>query len=352
MASLRTRALRAVSAVPFLFIAFWTLQAMDLEKIGILAKPFVESDYIEWEGGKVKIIDNFYGIDFLNQMFRGGALVAATSTLGWDSVAWWQVFSFLVDLGPLYVLWILESYRTTSSWTPAYFPTVFSLVAQVLGIGIVAPLYYFLYITFGPTASDLTQVRPQHLTVLDRNSIPLLPIVLVLYTAVVFAMFCSPNLADRHFWAWALQLVPLWIGLLNVIADRFLGLFRSKRSSSASPKPILVALGLISAGVWVYILLSSPYSLSTIFLPEPGQQSEFLPHIRKAIQSDELGTFMSSLLWLAYSFFDLYSAGLIGNEWLFKAASLPIINLLCGPGATFIIGWYMRELALASSTKY
>ncbi|OTA92374.1 hypothetical protein M434DRAFT_31891 [Hypoxylon sp. CO27-5] len=351
MASFKVRALRAASAVPFLFIAAWAFQTMDGEKIGILSKPFVDSGLIEWEGGKVNIIYPFHHVDFLDKLFVGITPAFAVSTFAWDSVAWWQVFSFLVDLGPLYALWILESHRASSTWTPAYFPTVFSLVAQIIGIGPVAPLYYFLYITFGPTVSDLGRASSRNLTVWNRSRIPLLLIILLFHTAMVFAMLFSPDMADRHFWTWAWQLAPFWIGLFNVIIDQFLGLLRSNRRLFASPKFLLLVLGQISSGAWVYILLSSPYSLSTIFIPEAALQSEFLPHIRKVLQADELAAFTSTFLWLTYSYFDLYSAGLMGDEWLFKAASLPVITLICGPGTAFIVGWYMREMALVSPTK-
>ncbi|KAI0149827.1 hypothetical protein F4776DRAFT_672044 [Hypoxylon sp. NC0597] len=289
MASFRVRALRA------------TFQTMDGEKVGVLAKPFVDSGLIEWEGGKVKIIYPFHHVDFFNRLWVGVTPVFATSTFEWDSVGWWQVFSFLVDLGPLYALWILEPYRVGSTWAPAYlYVPLFSLTAQIYGIGLVALLYYFLYITFGPTASDLGRACSRNLTVWHRSQIHLLLIVLLLHTAML----------------------------------------------------LLLVLGQISSGVCpVYILVSSPYSLSTMFIPEVGPQSEFLRHMRKALQADELAAFINTFLWLTYSYFDLYSAGLMGNEWLFKATSLPIITLLCGLGTAFIVGWYMGEIALVSPTE-
>ncbi|KAI1384252.1 uncharacterized protein F4822DRAFT_440375 [Hypoxylon trugodes] len=351
MASFWVRTLRAVSAIPFLFIAVWTWQVMNLDKMSVLTKPFADAGVIEWDGGKVTIIDHFHNIDFFDQIWRGGMATFSTSTLGYDSVASWQVFSFLIDLGPVYALWILESYRRTSNWTLAYLPTVFTLAAQFLGIGPVAAVYYFLYITFGPTSSDLTHISTRQIGVWNKSSVPLLPIVLLLHTSVVLAMFLAPNMATRHFWTWAWQLVPFWIGLANIIVEPVLNILQFKGRPSASPRLLLVVLGLISAGVWVHTLLFSPYSLSALFFPEAEEQSEFVPFIRRALQADQLGSFGSSLLWLAYSFFDLYSAGLMGNEWLYYSASLPVITLCVGPGTALVIGWYVREVALASAKK-
>ncbi|KAI1085111.1 hypothetical protein F5B20DRAFT_589879 [Whalleya microplaca] len=308
----------------------------------------IHSGFIEWDGGKVKIIDHFHRVDFLDRIWRGGTATFSISTLGYDSIASWQVFSFLVDLGPLYALWILESYRVADTWTPAYFPTIFSLAGQFLGIGPVAPLFFFLCIPFHLPASNLALSR----TVWHKSSIPLLPIVLLLHTSEVLAMFLAPDLSTRHFWTWAWQLTPLWIGLSNVVAERvfrLVGVSPSKKwPISSSPKLMLVVLGMISSSVWVYTLLFSPHSLSTVFIPQGGAQSGFSPHTRKALQVDELGAFSGTFLWLVYGFFDLYTAGLVGYEWIYYVAALPIVTLCVGPGTACLTGWYMRERIIGS----
>lgn len=125
MPSIKTRALRALGALPFLLIAFWCSRAMDLNKMVAQQQPFADSGVIEWDGGRVAIIDHFHGIDFLDQAWRGGMATFSVSSFGYDSIASWQVSSFLVDLGPVYAIWILESSRAASAWTPAYLYVVF-----------------------------------------------------------------------------------------------------------------------------------------------------------------------------------------------------------------------------------
>lgn len=120
MASGRAKALRAVTAVPFLLLAAWCLQAMDLEKIVAHQRPFDEAGMIEWADGKVAIIENFFKVDILNQIWRGTTATFAPSTLGFDSIGSWQMFSFLIDLGPLQAIWLLESERAANAYTPAY----------------------------------------------------------------------------------------------------------------------------------------------------------------------------------------------------------------------------------------
>jgi hypothetical protein len=161
-------------------------------------------------------------------------------------------------------------------------------------------------------------------------------------------MFLAPDLSTRHYWTWAWQLTPFWIAMFNILFTQAGRLLRLNKTISVSPKTMLSILGSISASVWVYTLITSSHSIYTLFIPEAGAQSGFIQHTRKALQADELGAFLSSLLWLAYSFFDLHTAGLVGNSWLFYAASLPLVTVCVGPGAAFMLGWYWRENIISS----
>ncbi|KAI1496169.1 hypothetical protein F5X99DRAFT_401178 [Biscogniauxia marginata] len=344
----RARIRRAIQAVPFLFIAAWCLRTMDVEKLAANQQPFADSGIIEWEGGKISILDHFHHVEFLDQLWRGTTATFSPSTLGYDPVSSWQTFSFLIDIGPAYAIWLLESYRPGGVYTPANFPTIFTLAAQLLGIGSVAPIFYFLCLTFSPTASDLARSSVRDRTILQgtQSSGLLLPIVFLLHTCEIFAMFLAPEPTTRHFWTWAWQLTPLWIGIAYSLYPR-----SSKTALLTSTKFLLAALGSISAVVWVYTLLLSPYPMSTLFLPVREVQSEFVAHARKAFQADELGLFSSSFLWLVYSFLDLYTSGLLGNDWLYQVALIPITTAFAGPGVAFTVGWYLRERALLSVKK-
>ncbi|KAI0882406.1 uncharacterized protein GGS22DRAFT_43604 [Annulohypoxylon maeteangense] len=350
MAPVITRAVRAISAVPFLFLTAWSFGAMDLDKMASHTQPFADSGVIEWDGGKVDIIDHFHNVDILDQLWRGGMATFSTSTFGYDSVSSWQVFSFLIDLGPIYAIWILESYRRVNAWTPIYLPTIFTVAAQLFGIGPVSGVFYFLYITFGPTPSELAR-STQSRSIWNKGSIHLILIILLLHTSEIFAMFLAPDFATRHYWTWAWQLTPLWIGVANVLFDQTLRLLGLRRLLSISLAPLLIILGFISSSVWLFTLSSSPYPLTTLFIPDAEEQFEFITHTRRALQADELGVVVSSLLWLVYSFFDLYIAGLVGWEWLVYAASLGVATLCLGPGTAISVGWYLRERALVSAKK-
>lgn len=351
MASFGARARRAIASVPFLFIAAWCFRQMDIPKVVEYQDLVVKAGVIEWDGGSVKILDDFFGVDYLNEMWRGVTATFAPSTLAFDSVSWWQVFSFLIDLGPVYAIWILESYRAGSAYGPVYFPTFFTLAGQYVGLGSVAPVYYFLSLAFGPTASDLARLSTEDRTIRNKDTGLLVLIVLLFHTFEAFAMYVSPENETRHYWTWAWQFTPLWIGMANVLISIVTKRLLSNSNVLTSPRLLVALLGAISAGVWGYVLLYSPYPLSTVFLPSNEEKPVGVEHCREALQTDEVSLFSSSFLWLIYSFLDLGFAGLLGSDTLFQIALLPIIAFAGGPGAAFSFGWYVREKALSRPKK-
>ncbi|KAK7937348.1 uncharacterized protein PG986_014216 [Apiospora aurea] len=343
--------LRALSAVPFLLVAIWCFSTMKPEKVVAFSQPAAESGFIEWNGGNLKMLDQFYGIEPLDQAFHGAMASFAPSTLGYDSISSWQFFQFLVDMGPLYTIWFLESTRALHTWTPAYFPTLFALLGQVVGVGTVVPLFYFLSVVFGPSQTDIAKAPRRQSSC--QSNVFVVPLIILFHTSVVFAMFLAPDLSARHYWTWAWQLSPLWIGLGNMAVHQVLSLLGWKGSSSSfiAPKQMLEVMGLISSGVWAYTVLFSPHSLWALFVPQTGPQTGLVPHMRKALQADEIGVVTGNFLWLTYQFAELHVSGLIGGELLLYILLGPLAILCVGPGTAFVLGWYAREGILESAAK-
>lgn len=227
--------------------------------------------------------------------------------------------------------------------------TLFTFVAQLLGVGNVAPIYYFLHITFAPSAAALGRSAD------DRRLRPelvahLLPLFLALHTFEVARALTAPGLETRQYWAWAWQMTPLWIGVANSLlsSSNMIASATWRRSVLASPRSLLVVMCAISSSFWIYTLSSTPYSLSDIFIPDSADQADFIGHTRKAFQSDEVYSFGSSFLWIMYMFYDLHAAGLVGLGSLVASAFLPLVAAVTGPGTAFAIGWYWREQVLSS----
>lgn len=225
--------------------------------------------------------------------------------------------------------------------------TLFTFVAQLLGVGNVAPIYYFLHITFAPSATALKRSAD------DRRLQPeqlayLLPLFLTLHTFEVVRALTAPDLETRQYWAWAWQMTPLWIGVANFLLSNLTTSVTLKKSVLASPNSLLVSMCAISSSVWLYTLSSSPYPLSDIFIPDSADQADFLGHTRKAFQSDEVYAFGSSFLWIIYMFYDLHAAKLVGIGSLVVSAVLSLVAAVTGPGTAFAFGWYWREQVLSS----
>ena len=237
-------------------------------------------------------------------------------------------------------------------------PTLWTHAAQFLGIGILGPLFYLLSFVFGPTAAQVTRtvesrtIRPEYYTLL-------FPIILVLHNLEVFAAYLHPSFETRNYWVWAWQLSPLWIGMANFVGAKTI----ARRSSSSrlnsssrfgSLEQLLLGVGLISAGVWISLLVYSPYSLSEIFIPVRERQTDLILHARRALQIDQLFSFGASFLWLVYSVAELQwtggAAGKVPGGVFAIMALLPVLTVAFGPGVALLAGWYAREQMIRGAT--
>ena len=226
-----------------------------------------------------------------------------------------------------------------------------------MGIGNVTPFFYYLCFVFGPTASDLAKLGGKDGEEKKRvRADPfILPLMLSLHTFEIAAGFLAPDLASRHFWTWTWQLSPLFVGLADVVLTRLFykpwAASASKPSLLASPAFQLGILALLSAVLWVYTVGFAPFSLSEIFVPESAVETDLIRHSRLVFQVDQWGAFVGSFLWIVYGCVDLYTAGLLGDNWVYGLALLPIVGALTGPGAAFAFAWYWKEAVTLSSPK-
>lgn len=106
--------------LPFLGLAVLCFWAMDVEKLLAHQQPFLESEKIDFNGRSITILKRFYYFEFLDDLWRRATVTFSPSTLGYNSISSWQMFSFLHDLGPIYAVWYLESYRTGNRFTSAH----------------------------------------------------------------------------------------------------------------------------------------------------------------------------------------------------------------------------------------
>ncbi|KAH7324261.1 hypothetical protein B0I35DRAFT_406091 [Stachybotrys elegans] len=346
---LQSTLLRALAAAPFLAITYFCHKTIDIDKLLANELPFRETGTIAWDGGSVAILPRFHPapLRFLDELFYGTVGTFSPSTFGYDSISWWQTFTFLMDLGPLYAVFMIESCRAGNAFRAAYIPTVFLTAAQILTAGVVAPICFFLNLVFGPTASELVK-SPSRRSINNKYLAFYLPLLLALHTAEILAMFLAPDFNTRHYWTYAWQMTPLWLGIAtfvtaNIVPESLCA------SIPSSPRFILALVAQTTAGAWVYMLARSPYSLAELYVPDFTPSDSFVLHTRLVLQTDQVCTFGAAALWLVYSFLDLAISGLVtAADWAVLGGLLST-GVVLGPGSAFALGWLWRETKLKSS---
>jgi hypothetical protein len=226
-------------------------------------------------------------------------------------------------------------------------PVVFGILAQVFGVGLVAPLYFFLHYVYAP----LSRLTPPNVRI-DPHFSRAIFLTLGLFSYLpIFFMFLGPSPSIRHLWTWVWQTFPLWVSIAQWIRTR-----TSKVELPSTPqedmnsnnegniiRATIAAFAAVSAGVWIYMLFNSSYSLTTIFLPNQEAGNTFVFLMRTHFQISHLATFGSSLMWLVYLFADLKKADLVEQSWVFLLSMGGLTTLCFGPGVTLAAAWYWRE---------
>ena len=233
-------------------------------------------------------------------------------------------------------------------------PVLFGLFAQVFGLGIIAPLYFFLHYTNSPL-SRRSYPKTQNINAHFSRAV-FLTLCLFSYLPISL-MFFGPSPSIRHRWTWAWQMFPLWVSVARWIRTR-ISAFSSKTEPPANMqesenssndnniiRATISTFAAVSAGVWMYTLLNSPYPLAVIFIPKDTSNTEltFVSLMRRHFQVSRLSAFGSALMWLVYLFADLKSADLVQQSWIFLLSMGGLTTLCFGPGVTIAAGWYWRE---------
>ncbi|KAI3332042.1 hypothetical protein HD806DRAFT_179102 [Xylariaceae sp. AK1471] len=341
----------AASAFPFLLISASCYIVMDPPKLKEQWQPAFDSDSIEWDGGAIPLLHSFYGIGVLDWYWRGLTVTFAPATLGSDPLGWWTGFQFLIQLSPLYAIWMLEACRAVNGSGPESVVVLFMFLGQVFGTGVIVPIFHFFLVYFGSTTTDLAKLAPDYekiQSLLSIRSTPFfLPLLLLFHLPWVAGAFVASRPETRHICVWFWFLTPVWLGLGNVLLTRLSSLNpatpkSSRRATVLAKRHLSVLVGLC-VGIWAYMLACAPYSLYTIFVPDGFVHDDLVSHSRLVWQSDFLCTFSSVALFMVYQCVDLYRAGLLkSNDWLLPAV-LPIVAVGGGPGTAAAVAWLWRE---------
>ncbi|KAK4644608.1 hypothetical protein QC761_306360 [Podospora bellae-mahoneyi] len=337
---------RGVLALPLLYLSYFCNKRFDRDTLVELVPPILEKGFIPHPSGPVPVLEGIFPWKPANDLFRPISVIFAPSTLSIDPLAWHQMLFFLVDLGPVYLVLLLESFRDGNAYTAAYLATAWNFAAQILGLGVLAPLYCWLHFTFSPSTSILALDPRKRL--LKEEYIPfLLPLLVALHYAWVYHMFFPHNLDQRHYYTWLWQPAPLWIGLANTILAKTIPTGWAKGSKLVGKGALSLVVAGISMVVWWYVILHSGFSLWEVFVPVTMAKREFVISMRGLLQYDLLCSFGGLLVWSLGLMVDVWAAGAVGlGELIGGLVVVALAGVMGGPGVAMLDAWWWREKRL------
>ncbi|KAL4890998.1 hypothetical protein BDV59DRAFT_209334 [Aspergillus ambiguus] len=348
---------RLLWSLPLVMCFVGACISMDAEPVKELAKPMIDRGVFEASNGEVvKLLRPVFNSQPLDYLI--GVLVTCflPSISGSDPIARLQMLSFLMDLGPLYGIWLLESYRRTHNWTGVLLPTLMGIGFQLKGIGKIAPIYFLLDYLRSPLRKTLVANRASVRLSAVKT---LLPALVLGYYVPSWACFVAPTLSDKQLSNIVWQFFPLLVPAAHIPLLAFARIVSNSTSATKKRRPdmpyirwTIVLLTTISGVAFLYARLSAPSnaSLSDIFLPSVDYSApvySFAEAINRFLQYDELFAMASALTWALLSFRDLQVYG-FGISLLKVASVLAATTVALGPGAAFAVGWAWREEYLAS----
>jgi hypothetical protein len=236
-----------------------------------------------------------------------------------------------------------------------YRPTVFGVLYQIKGIGIIAPIYYFLHYVQSPLenyhAADnrLCQIGGV------KTIIPSLTISYILPSIIMFA---APSLATRQFVNGLWQIFPIYTCILQHIFGKFVNntTHEERITNPEADIPYLrQAYGfgaVVSACAYLYVRFTSPVALGEVFFSGLSAPTEYVSLIQssaKALRYNQISAFGAGAIWTMLSFGDLKRAGKLQPAcgWGKIVGIFAGITFFLGPGAAMVVMWAWREDMLA-----
>jgi hypothetical protein len=117
------RLARAIAALPIVGEWLWAMSHMHggglFKGLILYLEEPIKSGRIKFGSINIPILDSFHGSKAIDDLWRLAIVAFAPSTLEIDPVSWFQMVTFITDLGVIYSIWLLESTRKVNKWTPA-----------------------------------------------------------------------------------------------------------------------------------------------------------------------------------------------------------------------------------------
>jgi hypothetical protein len=288
--------------------------------------------------------------------------VFSPSLLNIDPAQRLQALSFLIDLAPLYLLWILESHRRANIMKLISFPVLFGIAFQIFGIGVIGPLFFFLHYVRSPLA-DYTALDWRLVNVAAARTAPIA--IIFAFTIPTFAMYLLPDLTMRLSVNAAWQTFPILVSITHYILNKTLvkdttqdDRLHKVHADLPHIRFAVKALAVTSAVTFNWVRFISSASISEIFLPSwstlmsllsfKPMDLDLVSGMTLFLQLDEISCFTAAFLWLALLTKDLKEAEMTDISWRNMALCAGLGTYVAGPGAVAASAWLWREEILAN----
>ncbi|GME48263.1 FAD binding domain containing protein [Neofusicoccum parvum] len=274
------------------------------------------------------------------------------------------VIYFLSALLPITTVWIVEAHRHGNKRTPIAWPSIWTAAYQLRGIGLIAPIYYFISVfTSSHRAYEHLSGRP----VPESVAKAVLPAVILGYaipTALMFLPYCSPAITQNMIAVW--QPAPVIACTLTWILSKLFGGSRSplamyeKRDGGHLRTAYLttsVIAGIVHVAAVFYVAVVPEVSVGRVltivrFAAPISSHADFNIAMSNFWRYDMLLCFLSVFIWLLYSIFSMRRRGYVTNGQAGKAVAAVLFGqFVIGPGATYAGLWCWRETTLEALSK-
>ncbi|CAI7666133.1 unnamed protein product [Penicillium palitans] len=273
-----------------------------------------------------------------------------------------QVLYFLVSMMPIIAIWTVEGFRPRNKWTLLATPSLWAVLYQLRGIGLIAPFYYAssTYISSG-----MLYFSPSTRTLPESTARALLPAMILGFVVPTIMLFfpLADAMHTRQIFIALWQPAPVYVVILTQIFSHVLksiGSSTPAKTDSAAVESksnrdiphlqtLYAVLGGVSACFHVALLLSwaalGTNFVTRAFIPSAAfaQVATIADGVFIFFQNDFLLVAAATLLWCLASVWDLYRLGVSNVSWQVALASLILGSVVIGPGATVAAVWYWRE---------
>ncbi|KAL4874482.1 hypothetical protein BJY04DRAFT_224991 [Aspergillus karnatakaensis] len=400
---------RTLLALPllFLFIIPWLIpEASDALLIPLIYSVVDDGKWTSPRGDILDLTEPRLHIKTLDDLIAPILSVFAPSMSGYDEIGRLQALTFFMDIGPFFVILMLEKMRgrfggkavllyvhfcLCDFWRFLYHepaltnsksPFTFALLSQVTGAGKIAGLLFFIDYLWAPLHSFPSN---QSMAISKSAAISLPTAMLLVYYPLTLGSYLAPTLSDRAFVNAYWQIFPFLvvmvhsgIGSLIKYSD---GTTQSQpQSTGPEPRPItekspstppdkykltgsekadarpdlpyltatITFLSALSALSLNYVRFSVPQNSTflEIFLPiSTGDVDRFSFLARRMLQYDQIFWVLAGYYWLFLSTRDIRQRG-VSVPWWKVVVGLSLGTATMGSGASFGLAWVLRERAL------